>query len=647
MMPDEITATAKGAQKINWTDLFFATGPRRNPDGIIGRLIPPYAFAIACWVLYATVIAYVDLLFLTITFLAMILVLIFLTIGAHGKADPTRIPWFDVIAAAVSVGVGLHFAFNSETIMTRIVGFSELTTWNLVFGSALFVLTLEATRRTVGFGITAIVLIFVAYNLLGHLIPGALGHGYIDYPYFLDTMAFATDGIFGVPVRVTATYAFLFVMFGTFLQRAGGGDFFFNVAAAFSGRSPGGPAKIAVVSSGLYGTISGSPTSDVVTTGSVTIPMMKRLGYSGSLAGAVEVAASTGGSILPPVMGSAAFIMAEFTGIEYRDIAIAAIIPALLYYFCVYTQIHLRSVNLGLLGIDKSQIPKLSATMRQGGIFIVPLAALTGALILGYSPNYVAVYGAIAVLAVAVLKKETRIGLKGIYEAMGETTMRIVPVAGACAAAGLVIGGITMTGLAQKFSALIFLVTNQDLFLSLLVAAALTILLGMGMPTPSAYILAAVLVGPMLQELGVDKLAGHLFLLYFAVLSAMTPPIAVAAYAAAALADANPLSIAAQAVRLSLSAFLVPFAFVYGQELLLVGDLPNIVLAVTTAIIGVWLVSLATEGYKKLLNRPARLLLAAAGCCFIVPSVEAVFLGLALAAGGGALGYVAMKRAKA
>ncbi len=647
MMPDEITATSKGAQKINWTDLFFATGPRRNPAGIIGRLIPPYAFAIACWVLYATVIAYVDLLFLTITFLAMILVLIFLTIGAHGKADPASIPWFDMIAAAVSVGVGLHFAFNSETIMTRIVGFSELTTWNLVFGSALFLLTLEATRRTVGFGITAIVLIFVAYNLLGHLIPGALGHGYIDYPYFLDTMAFATDGIFGVPVRVTATYAFLFVMFGTFLQRAGGGDFFFNVAAAFSGRSPGGPAKIAVVSSGLYGTISGSPTSDVVTTGSVTIPMMKRLGYSGSLAGAVEVAASTGGSILPPVMGSAAFIMAEFTGIEYRDIAIAAIIPALLYYFCIYTQVHLRSVNLGLLGIDKSQIPKLSATMRQGGIFIVPLAALTGALILGYSPNYVAVYGAIAVLAVAVLKKETRIGLKGIYEAMGETTMRIVPVAGACAAAGLVIGGITMTGLAQKFSALIFLVTNQDLFLSLLVAAALTILLGMGMPTPSAYILAAVLVGPMLQELGVDKLAGHLFLLYFAVLSAMTPPIAVAAYAAAALADANPLSIAAQAVRLSLSAFLVPFAFVYGQELLLVGEVWSIILAVTTAIIGVWLVSLATEGYKKLLNRPARLLIAAAGCCFIVPSVEAVFLGVALAAAGGALGYVAMKRAKA
>ncbi|MFN4283202.1 MAG: TRAP transporter permease [Alphaproteobacteria bacterium] len=646
MMPDEITAASRGAQKIRWVDVFFATGPRREPKGVIGRLIPPYAFAIACWVLYSTVIAYVDLLFLTITFLAMILVLIFLTIGAHGRADPTRIPWFDYIAAAVAVGVGLHFAINSATIMTRIVGFSELTTWNLVFGSALFLLTLEATRRTVGFGITAIVLIFVAYNLLGHLIPGTLGHGYIDYPYFLDTMAFATDGIFGVPVRVTATYAFLFVMFGTFLQRAGGGDFFFNVAAAFSGRSPGGPAKIAVVSSGLYGTISGSPTSDVVTTGAVTIPMMKRLGYSGSLAGAVEVAASTGGSILPPVMGSAAFIMAEFTGIEYREIAIAAIIPALLYYFCVYTQIHLRSVNLGLIGIDKSQIPKLSATMRQGGIFIVPLAALTGALILGYSPNFVAVYGAIAVLAVALLRKETRIGLKGIYEAMGETTMRIVPVAGACAAAGLVIGGITMTGLAQKFSSLIFLVTNQDLFLSLLVAAALTILLGMGMPTPSAYILAAVLVGPMLQELGINQLAAHLFLLYFAVLSAMTPPIAVAAYAAAALADANPLTIAAQAVRLSLSAFLVPFAFVYGQELLLIGELWQIALAVTTAVLGVWLVSLATEGYKGLLNRPARLLLAAGGLCFIVPSVQAVFLGIAFAAIGGAWGYWTFRQAR-
>ena len=497
-----------------------------------------------------------------------------------------------------------------------------------------------------GFGITAIVLTFVLYNLFGHHLGGAIGHGYIDYPYFLDTMAFSTDGIFGVPVRVAATYAFLFVMFGTFLQRAGGGEFFFNLAAVVSGRSPGGPAKIAVVSSGLYGTISGSPTSDVVTTGAVTIPMMKRLGYSGALAGAVEVAASTGGSILPPVMGSAAFIMAEFTGIDYRDIAIAAIIPALLYYFCVYTQVHLRSVNLGLTSIEESKIPKLGATLRQGGVFVVPLAVLVGALMMGYSPNFVAVFGAIAVIVVAMLKKETRIGLKGIYEAMGETTLRIVPVAGACAAAGLVIGGITMTGLAQKFSALIFLLTSQDLFLSLLVAAALTILLGMGMPTPSAYILAAVLVGPTLQQLGVDKLAGNLFLLYFAVLSALTPPIAVAAYAAAALADANPLTISVQAVRLSLSAFVVPFAFVYGQELLLVGNVWNIALAVATAMLGVWLVALATEGYKQVLNFAARLLLAASGLCFIVPSVTAVFFGAALGAAGAALGYAKFRRAR-
>ncbi|MFQ5765208.1 MAG: TRAP transporter permease, partial [Rhodospirillales bacterium] len=374
---------------------------------------------------------------------------------------------------------------------------------------------------------------------------------------------------------------------------------FFEFAAALGGRRPGGPAKVAVVSSGLYGMISGSPTSDVVVTGSITIPIMRRLGYPRALAGAVEVAASTGGSLVPPVMGSAAFIMAEYTGIEYRDIVVAAVLPALLYYVSIYAQVHFRSLKMGLRSLDEDRIPRLGPTLRQGGLFFVPLAALTAGLLFGYTPTMVAVFGTVAVLAVAALRKKTRLGPSGLFKALAETSFRMVPVAGACAAAGLVIAGITMTGLAAKFAHVVYAITGAAVFPSLLIAAALTIVLGLGMPTPSAYILAAVLMGPLLANLGVPNMPAHLFLLYYAVMSAITPPVAVAAYAASSFAEANPLHIAALAVRLALAAFIVPFAFVYGPELLMIGSPWEILAAFITAGAGVVLLALAVEGYWK------------------------------------------------
>jgi TRAP transporter 4TM/12TM fusion protein len=437
-----------------------------------------------------------------------------------------------------------------------------------------------------------------------------------------------------VPIRVAATYAFLFVMFGTFLGRAGGSEFFFNIAAILAGRRPGGPAKIAVVSSGLYGMLSGSPTSDVVTTGSVTIPMMKRMGYPAPLAGAFEVAASTGGSLLPPVMGSAAFIMAEYTGIDYRDIVTAAILPASLYYVSVYAQVHLRSLKLGLRGMSEDEIPQFSTTFRLGGVFIIPLFALIVALLMGYSPNMVAVFGAVSVIAVSLFRRATRLGPVKIFEAMAETTTRMVSITGACAAAGLVIGGITMTGLGMKFAELVTVITQGHLFFSLLVAAVLTIILGMGMPTPSAYILAAALVGPLLtKEFGIPVMAAHMMLLYFAVMSAITPPVAVAAYAAAPLADANPLHIAVLAVRLALGAFVVPLAFVYNQELLMVGAWSDILMTFAKTGIGLILLAIAVEGYIRApLAWWVRILCGAAGVCFIIPGTTSLLAAIVLTA---------------
>lgn len=600
----------------------FSTGVRRDPSGLLGRfLFKPYAALVCLGIVYVTTVQIVPIFAMTVVVLGLMLALTFLSTGARAGSSRTKVPVLDIALALLALAASGYFWYFNERIVTRITLLDELSAADLVAGSALLLLTLEATRRTAGLGLTLVVWVFLAYNLWGDALPGVLGHGVIDYRHFLDIMVFTTDGVFGVPIRVALTYVFLFGLFGTFLSRTGGGDFFFDAAAAVSGKSPGGPAKIAVVSSGLYGTISGSPTADVVTTGSVTIPMMKRLGYSGALAAGIEVAASTGGGILPPVMGSAAFIMVEFTGIPYHEIAVAAIIPAILYYMCVYLQVHLRSLKLGLRGLDDSQIPRLGDTLKRGGVFVVPLIALVVALLLNYSPNYVAAFGTLALIAAAMVKKETRLTLKAIYEILAESTMRVVPVVAACAAAGMVVAGLSMTGLGAKVTELIFLLAGSDMLVSLVVAAVITIVLGMGMPTPSVYILAAVLVAPALTKLGVSVMAANLFLVYFASLSAMTPPVAVAAFAAAPLADANPLRIAVAAVRIALTAFVVPFAFVYSNELLLVGEAWRIALGCIAAVVAVWCLCVAAEGYLRGgVSWAGRCLFGVAGIGLLAPS---------------------------
>ncbi len=595
-------------------NLLFVTGVRRRPEGWTGRIIKAYAAATAVWAVYAAAFSREDALTLIMTFLSLMMVLTFMLIGPTQYSNRRRVSLFDWALAAGSIACGIYFVSQADAIAQRITLLDPLSSSDVAFGTLILVLAIEAMRRTVGVGLTGIVLLFLAYNLFGDRIGGVLGHGEITYAHFLDITVFTTDGLFGVPLRVAATYAFLFVLFGTALSKSGGAKFFYDIAAYLTGRAPGGPAKIAVVSSGLYGTISGSPTSDVVTTGSVTIPIMKRMGYRPSFAAAVEVAASTGGSLLPPVMGAAAFIMAEYTGIDYIDIALAALIPALLYYVPIYLQVHFRAKRNGLSGVDRSEIPPLREILREGGLFIVPLSVISWALLEGYTPTYSAVYGIASVLVVSMVRKSTRLSLRAVYEILAESSVRMVAVAGACAAAGMVIGGITMTGLASKFSTLVFLISGADIFLSLVIAAMLTTLLGMGMPTPSAYILAAVLISPVMQSLGIDQMGGHLFILYFAVMSALTPPVAVAAYAASAIADENPLKIAAQSVKIAIGAFLIPFAFIYNKALLLQGSILDIGFSTACALGGLFFIAAAVEGYiTSVLAKGVRLLLFGGG----------------------------------
>ena len=472
----------------------------------------------------------------------------------------------------MSAASGVYFWWNLDDITNRITLFDALSPWELTFGIMIVLLVLEATRRSVGAGLTLIVLIFITYNLFGHLLSGELAHGYISIGHFIDTTVYTTDSIYGVPVRVAATYAFLFVLFGTMLAQAGGADFFYRIGALLAGRTTGGTAKIAVVSSGAYGMISGSPVSDVVTTGAVTIPTMERAGYRSDIAGGIEVAASTGGSIMPPVMGSVAFIMAEYTGIPYDQIAIAAIIPAALYYLGVIVQVHYLSKetrHARAFQRRRFQVSKKRCAMGSYFSFRSPQSSPHSHSAMPQPMQRCS--GRLLFFLVALLRKETRIGPAKLYEVLANTTIRIIGVTAACAAAGLVIGGLAMTGLAAKFSLLIMFASGESLFIALFVAAMVTILLGMGMPTPSVYILATVLVGPVLLKLGLSVLAANMFLLYFSVLSASSPPVAVAAYAAAAIADANPISIAMVATRLSVAAMIVPFSFAYSPELLLVG----------------------------------------------------------------------------
>ncbi|GIX15067.1 MAG: C4-dicarboxylate ABC transporter [Paracoccaceae bacterium] len=613
--------------------VLFDTGVRRQLHGRAGLLTRAIAAATAAWVIYAAAFSRGDALSLTMTFFALMLVLTFLMIGPRPRASRHRIGALDWGLVALSAATGVHFVRNADAIAQRITLLDPLSGQDIFFAVLGLVLAIEAVRRTVGLGLTLIVILFSVYNLYGHHLGGLLGHGYIPFTHFLDITFFTTDGLFGTPLRVAATYAFLFVLFGTALSQAGGAKFFYDISAWATGTTAGGPAKIAVISSGLYGTISGSPTSDVVTTGSVTIPMMRQMGYRPAFAASVEVAASTGGSLLPPVMGAAAFIMAEYTGIDYVQIALAALIPALLYYVPIYAQVHFRARKEGLAGVDRTQIPPLASILREGGVFVVPLVVISWALLNGYTPTYSAVYGTAALYLVSLPRAATRLGVRAVFRILADTAVRMVPVAGACAAAGLVIGGITMTGLASKFSALVFLVSGQDLLVSLLVAAALTTLLGMGMPTPSAYILAAVLIAPALTALQLDLMAAHLFVLYFAVMSALTPPVAVAAYAASAIAGENPLRIAVASVRLALGAFLIPFAFVYHPGLILQDGVAGIALAAAGAAVGLVALAAAVEGFLTApLGALPRLGLAAAGALLLLGDAVVKLGGVGLLA---------------
>jgi len=608
------------------------SGSRRELTGRWKTLVTIIGVALTLYEIWAALFVKLDPWLHRSVFLTFTLVLTFIVYTFNRESRDNKSPSHaDMFLAVLSTAAGVYFVLNAGRFVGRWPQVDPLHFADLFFGLVIFILVLEITRRTVGLPLLVIVMFFLVYSFLGQYLPAGFSHRGMTLTRFVDQTIYTLDGVYGTPIGVTATMVYMFVLFGSILEKSGGADFFYKLAAALTGRSIGGPAKIAVVSSGLYGSISGSPTSNVVTTGAFTIPLMKRIGYAPVFAGAVEAAASTGGGILPPVMGSAAFLMVEFTGLPYITIMAAAIIPGVLYYLGVLLQVHFRALSCGMQPMGSEDIEPLSEVLKKNWYFLVPFIVLLWLLINGYTPTFAGAIVCFLTIAISWLRKETRMGPRKIIESFEDAALNILIVANACAAAGLVIGGIMLTGLGDKFTSLIFSAAGGLKVVVMFFTAVVCILLGMGMPVPSAYVLTAALAGPALVQLGLPLLQSHLFIVYYATLSAITPPVAVAAFAAAGLAKANPNHIGFQAMRLALVGFVLPFIFAYEPALLLEGNIGQIALAAVTAVVGVLALAAAIEGwFLKGISKWLRAVLFAASLTLIYPGLLSDLVGLSL-----------------
>jgi TRAP transporter 4TM/12TM fusion protein len=483
----------------------------------------------------------------------------------------------------------------------------------------------------IGWALPLTAIAFLLYALFGQHLPGLIRHTGFSVETIIDQLYLTTEGIFGIPLGVSATYVILFVIFGAFLEQSGTGQFFMDFATSLVGGAKGGPGKISVVSSGLFGTISGSAVANVMVDGWLTIPLMKRTGFKHEFAAAVEATASTGGQIMPPVMGAAAFVIAEFTGIPYIDICKHALIPALLYYLALFMAIHFEASKTGLLGVPKEERPKLKWVMITKGHLFIPLVVIVYFMLAGYTAMYACIYATLSVFLISLLRAETRMGLKKILGAMEYGAMNMLPVAAACACAGIVVGMINLTGLGLKFTSFVLIISGNSLVPALIFTMIAGIILGMGLPTTAAYIVQAALLIPALIKLGVPLIAAHLFVFYFACISAITPPVAMAVYAAAGISGSNIWKTGIEAMKIGATGFIVPFMFVYGPSLLLIGSSTSIVTTIISASIGVVLLSAGLMGwFLKEATYLERAMLIAGAICLIKPGLYTDAVGLVL-----------------
>ncbi|TSA42151.1 MAG: TRAP transporter permease, partial [Betaproteobacteria bacterium] len=530
----------------------------------------------------------------------------------------------DAVLLLASWAFIMHIFINYQYLTNRIIYIDELTAWDRIYTVVAVLIVLEATRRVLGWALPITAVCFLVY---------ATVITNVKLPVLMEQLYLSTEGIFGSTLGVSASYVMLFVLFGAFMEKSGTGQLFMDFALSITGHTAGGPGKVSVISSSLFGTVSGSAVANVMVDGPLTIPLMKRTGFRPSFAAAVEATASTGGQIMPPVMGAAAFVMAEFMAVPYAQVAMWAAIPAILYYVAVFFAVHFYAKRNGLHGVPKSELPRLGRVLAERGHLFIPILVIFVGLILGYSAPLCALVGALICMPIALLKHSTRAGLtwRNVLEALEDGARNTLSVAMACACAGIVIGCVTITGLGIVFTQFVVGLSQNLLPLALVLTAVAGIVLGMGMPTTPAYIVMVSLLVPALIKLGAIPAAAHMFAFYFAILSAITPPVALAVYAAASLAKTDLWVTGWESVRVGAAGFIVPFMFVFEPSLLMIGPWYEILNSFITATLGTICLAAGLFGYFLREARMwERVLLIAAALLLIKPGIVSDLIGVAL-----------------
>lgn len=614
--------------------------------GIRGKIVAIICICFSLFQIYTGLFGTLDAMIQRCIHLSFGICLVFLLC-------PTKKSWvkegrfhpIDVILAVIAMIPPIYILVNYQQLILRA---GTVTPVDAVVGLVGIIMVLEAARRIVGLPIVIVVLCFLAYGFLGPYMPGPLAHRGLTIKQMVGHLFFTTEGVFGIPLGVSSTFIFLFILFGAYLEKTGLGKFFIDIANAIAGWASGGPAKVAVISSALQGTISGSSVANVVGSGSFTIPMMKKLGYHKNFAGAVEAAASTGGQLMPPIMGAAAFLMAEFVGIPYMEVVKAAVVPAILYFLGVFLGVHFEAKKNHLEGTPRSQLPAWTKIMKEEGHLAIPLIAIIGLLASGYTPMKAALAGIFISIGTAMLRANTRMSFWDIVDGLVKGARGALGVIIACASAGMIIGIVTKTGVGLKLASALVTVASGNFMLLLLCTMLTSLILGMGVPTTANYVITSTIAAPALIQLGVPILAAHMFVFYFGIIADITPPVALAAYAGSAISGGDPLKTGVNASKLGIAAFIIPYVFVLSPQLLGIGATFGSVLFTTiTAIIGMTGISGAMIGqfYCKA-NVLERLILLAGGLCLIDPQTLTDIIGIAILAAVFALQYFRTKKHK-
>lgn len=615
-------------------------------SGIFGKIIAAICICFSLFQIYTGIFGTLDAMIQRCIHLSFGLCLVYLLCPTKKEwIKDGKFHWLDVGLAILAMVPPVYILVNYQQLILRA---GTVTPLDTVIGTLGIVMVIEAARRIVGLPIVIVVLCFLGFGFFGPYMPGPLAHRGLSLQQMVGHLFFTTEGVFGIPLGVSSTFIFLFILFGAFLEKTGLGKFFIDIANAIAGWASGGPAKVAILSSALQGTISGSSVANVVGSGSFTIPMMKKLGYHKNFAGAVEAAASTGGQLMPPIMGAAAFLMAEFVGIPYMEVVKAAVVPAILYFLGVFLGVHFEAKKHHLEGTPRSELPPWGKIMKEGHLAI-PLIVIIGLLASGYTPMKAALAGIFISIATAMLRKNTRMSFYDIVDGLIKGARGALGVLVACAAAGMIIGVVTKTGVGLKLASALVTVAAGNFMILLFCTMLTSLILGMGVPTTANYVITSTIAAPALIQLGVPTLAAHMFVFYFGIIADITPPVALAAYAGSAISGGDPLKTGVNASKLGIAAFIIPYVFVLSPQLLGIGaTFTSVLMTTTTAIIGMIGISGAMIGqFYTRANVFERLILAAGGLCLIDPHGLTDLIGVALLVGVGVMQWFRSKKEKA